>query len=164
MSRVEKNIEVAAPLRSVYNQWTQFEDFPRFMQGVQEVKQLDDRRLHWRATIGGKDQEWDAEIREQTPDEKIIWQSTSGPTNAGMVKFDEMGPSQTRVHLEMSYEPEGAVESIGDSLGMLERQVEGDLERFKEFIESRLTETGAWRGEIENPDAPGGHTRGSMSA
>ena len=164
MSRVEKDIEVEAPVRTVYNQWTQFEQFPHFMEGVEEVKQLDDKRLHWRAKIAGKEHEWEAEIREQVPDEKVIWQNTTGPTNAGMVKFDSLGPSKTRVHLEMSYEPEGAVESVGDALGFLDRRVKGDLERFKEFIESRSSETGAWRGEIENPDVPGGHTRGSLDA
>lgn len=164
MARVEKNIEVAVPVRTAYNQWTQFEEFPRFMEGVEEVRQLDDRRLHWRAEIGGREQEWDAEIREQVPDEKVIWASTTGPTNAGMVKFDQVAPDRTRVHLEMSYEPEGVIENIGDALGFVSRRVEGDLERFKEFIEARGTETGEWRDEIDNPNAPGGHTRGSMSA
>jgi len=164
VARVEKDIEVAVPVRTAYNQWTQFEEFPNFMEGVQEVRQMGDKRLHWRAKVAGKEREWDAEIREQVPDEKVIWHSTSGPTNAGLVKFDQIGPEKTRVHLEMSYEPEGAVETAGEALGFLSRQVEGDLERFKEFIESRGTETGAWRGEVENPDAPGGHTRGSLDA
>jgi uncharacterized membrane protein len=160
MARVEHDIEVAVPVRTAYDQWTQFEEFPRFMEGVKEVRQLDDRRLHWRAEIAGKEREWDAEIREQVPDEKIIWQSTSGETNAGLVRFDSMGDGSTRVHLELSYEPEGAVENIGDALGVMSRRVKGDLERFKEFIEERRSATGAWRGELENPDAPGGHTVG----
>ncbi|MGE0228168.1 MAG: SRPBCC family protein [Dehalococcoidia bacterium] len=164
MARVEKNIEVAVPVRTAYNQWTQFEEFPRFMEGVKEVRQMDDRHLHWRAEIGGREEEWDAEIQEQVPDQKVIWRNTSGRTNAGMVMFDQLSPDRTRVHLEMSYEPEGAVESVGDALGFVSRRVEGDLERFKEFIESHGTETGAWREEIDNPDAPGGHTRGSMTA
>jgi uncharacterized membrane protein len=164
VARVEKDIEVAVPVRTAYNQWTQFEEFPNFMEGVREVRQVDDKRLHWRADVGGREREWDAEIREQVPDEKVIWQSTSGPMNAGMVKFDSMGAEKTRVHLEMSYEPEGLMEGVGDALGFLSRRVEGDLERFKDFIESRGTETGAWRGEIENPDVPGGHTRGSLNA
>jgi uncharacterized membrane protein len=164
VARVEKDIEVAVPVRTAYNQWTQFEEFPNFMEGVQEVRQMDDRRLHWRAEVAGRQREWDAEIREQVPDEKVIWQSTSGPTNAGLVKFDSLGPEKTRVHLEMSYEPEGAVETAGQALGFLSRQVEGDLERFKEFIEARGAETGGWRGEIDNPDAPGGHTQGSLDA
>jgi uncharacterized membrane protein len=164
MARVEKDIEVAVPVRAAYNQWTQFEEFPNFMEGVREVRQVDDKHLHWRADVAGREHEWDAEIREQIPDEKVIWQSTSGPTNAGIVKFAPIGPEKTRVHLEMSYEPQGAVESAGDALGFLSRRVEGDLERFKEFIEQRGTETGAWRGEIDNPNAPGGHTRGSLNA
>lgn len=164
MARVEKNIEVAVPVSTAYNQWTQFEEFPRFMEGVEEVRQLDDRRLHWRAKIGGKEEEWEAEIREQVPDQKIIWRSTGGDMNAGMVKFDPLGADRTRVHLEMSYDPEGFVESVGDALGFMERRVQGDLERFKEYIESRGVETGAWRGQIRNEDAPGGHTRGSRDA
>jgi uncharacterized membrane protein len=164
MARVEKDIEVAVPVRTAYNQWTQFEEFPNFMEGVREVRQIDDTHIHWRADIGGREHEWDAEIREQVPDEKIIWQSTSGAMNAGMVKFDPLEGEKTRVHLEMSYEPEGLMEGVGDQLGFLSRRVEGDLERFKEFIEERGAETGAWRGEVENPDVPGGHTRGSLDA
>jgi uncharacterized membrane protein len=161
MARVARDIVVNAPLRSVYNQWTQFEEFPAFMEGVEEVRQQGDRYLHWRARIGGREEEWDAEIQEQIPDEKIIWRSTTGSENAGMVTFREEGPGQTLVHLEMSYQPEGVVEQAGDALGMVERQVEGDLERFKEFIEARGRETGGWRGEIPNPDVPGGHTDGT---
>ena len=164
MARVEKDIIVDVPVRTAYNQWTQFEEFPRFMQGVHEVRQVDDTHLHWRALIGGKEEEWDAEIREQVPDEKIIWRSTSGAENAGMVKFDPLGDDRTRVHLEMSYEPQGAIEATGDLLGMVSGRVERDLERFKKFIEHRGVETGAWRGEVTNPDAPGGHTRGSLDA
>ena len=162
MARVEKTIDVDVPVRTAYNQWTQFEEFPRFMEGVHEVTQMDERRLHWRADVGGQDQEWDAEIREQVPDQKIIWKSTSGAGNAGMVTFDQLGPSKTRVHLEMSYDPEGFVENVGDKLGVISRRVEGDLERFKSFIEERGAESGGWRGEIRNEDAPGGHTSGSM--
>ena len=160
MARVEHDIEVNVPVRTAYDQWTQFGDFPRFMEGVKEVRQLDDRRLHWSAEIAGKKREWDAEIREQVPDEKLIWQSTSGEPNAGLVRFDALDSDRTRVHLELSYEPEGAIENIGDALGVMSRRVKGDLERFKEFIEERGSPTGAWRGEIENPDAPGGHTAG----
>ena len=160
MARVEHDIEVDVPVRVAYGQWTQFEEFPRFMEGVKEVRQIDDRRLHWRAEIAGKEREWDAEIREQVPDEKVIWQSTSGDMNAGLVRFDSLPEDRTRVHLELSYEPEGAVENIGDALGVVSRRVKGDLERFKEFIEERGTATGAWRGELENPQAPGGHTSG----
>ena len=162
MARVEKNIEVDVPVRTAYNQWTQFEEFPQFMEGVQEVRQLDDKRLHWKAEIAGKTHEWEAEIREQDPDHQIVWLSTDGKFNAGIVKFDQLGPNKTKVHLEMSWEPEGIIENIGDTLGFATRRVEGDLQRFKQFIESRGAETGAWRGEIENPDAPGGHTQGSQ--
>lgn len=161
MARVAKNIEVEVPVSTAYNQWTQFEEFPRFMEGVEEVQQLGDRRLHWRARIGGKEEEWDAEIREQVPDQKIIWVATEGAENAGMVTFDTLGPSRTRVHLEMSYDPEGFVENVGDTLGLVSRRVEGDLQRFKDFIEARGSETGEWRGEIHNPNTPGGHTSGT---
>jgi uncharacterized membrane protein len=162
MPRVQKEIDVNVPVSAAYNQWTQFEEFPLFMEGVKEVRQLDDAHLHWKAEIAGRDEEWEAEIREQVPDEKIIWRSTDGKFNAGMVTFHgEDG--HTRVHLEMSYEPEGPVEKVGDWMGMLERRVEGDLQRFKEFIESRGHETGGWRGEIQNPEAPGGHTTGRGS-
>jgi uncharacterized membrane protein len=164
MARVEKTIEVDVPVHTAYNQWTQFEDFPRFMEGVHEVRQLDNTHLRWRAEVGGKEQEWDAEIREQVPDEKIIWCSLQGDENAGMVKFDALGDNRTRVHLEMSYDPEGFTETVGDKLGFMSRRVAGDLERFKDFIEARGAETGAWRGQVENPDAPGGHTRGSRDA
>src|SRR5437867_11606498 len=119
MTRVEKTIDVDVPVTTAYNQWTQFEDFPRFMEGVREVRQLDDRHLHWKAKVGGKDEEWDAEIREQLPDQRIIWRNTSGAENAGMVTFDALGEHQTRVHLEMSYDPEGFVENVGDWLGFV---------------------------------------------
>lgn len=164
MARVEKTIEVNVPVRTAYNQWTQFESFRYFMDGVEEVHQLDDTRLHWKAKIGGKTEEWEAVIREQVPDQKIIWQNTTGKTNAGMVKFDPLGPSQTRVHLEMSYDPEGFIENAGDALGFVGRRVEGDLKRFKEFIESRGVETGGWRGMVQNERVPGGHTQGSLDA
>ncbi|MGI8927535.1 MAG: SRPBCC family protein [Tepidiformaceae bacterium] len=163
MARVMKTIEVDVPVRTAYDQWTQFEEFPRFMEGVESVQQMGDRRLHWCATVAGKKKEWDAEIREQVPDEKIIWNSTSGDENAGMVKFDSLGADKTRVHLEMSYDPEGFTETAGDMLGFVSRRVEGDLRRFKDFIESRGTETGAWRGEIHNDTLPGGHTAGTGS-
>jgi hypothetical protein len=131
-----------------------------FMEGIEEVKQLDDRNLHWRASIAGRDKEWDAEIQEQVPDEKIIWRSTGGATNAGMVTFREYDPGRTTIHLEMSYEPDDFIEDIGTSLGIPQRRIEGDLKRFREFLEERGRETGGWRGELENPTAPGGHTQG----
>jgi uncharacterized membrane protein len=148
MAYVEKSIEVNVPVHTAYNQWTQFEEFPRFMEGVEEVHQLDDRRLHWRANIGGKAEEWDAEIIEQTPDQVVAWRSTSGAPNGGTVTFQSIDANTTRVNVRIEYDPQGFVEKAGDALGIVSRRVEGDLKRFKEFIESRGTETGAWRGEI----------------
>ncbi|MDB6125884.1 MAG: cyclase/dehydrase [Pedosphaera sp.] len=148
MEHIEKSIEVEAPLDKVYNQWTQFEDFPEFMEGVEEVKQLDEKHLHWVAEIGGKKKEWDAEIYEQVPDQKVAWRSTTGARNAGIVEFRPKDQNHTQVTLKMDYEPEGATEKIGDALGIVSRRVEGDLERFREFIQSRKSETGGWRGEI----------------
>jgi uncharacterized membrane protein len=149
MDHVEKCIEVDAPLSMVYNQWTQFEEFPRFMHGVEEVKQLDDKRLRWRAEIGGKVVEWDAEIFEQIPDRRVAWRSISGPLNSGMVNFESLGPNRTKIWLKINYRTEGAMEKLGSALGVVSQRVEGDLERFKEFIEGRGAETGAWRGQIE---------------
>jgi uncharacterized membrane protein len=147
MAYIEKSIHIDRPLRTVYDQWTQFEDFPRFMEGVKEVRQLDDEHLHWRADIAGKEESWDAEIMHQEPDSRIAWRNTSGPYNAGLVTFrpDEGG---TAVTLRIDYAPSGVLEKIGDALGFVSRRVEGDLERFKHFIEERGEPTGAWRGEI----------------
>jgi uncharacterized membrane protein len=148
MSSIEKDIEVDVPVRTAYNQWTQFEEFPRFMEGVKEVRQLDPKRLHWRAEIGGKDLDWTAEITQQLPDERITWRSTSGAYNAGSIAFEPLGPSRTKLTLRLEYEPEGALESTGSMLGLVSARVAGDLARFKEFIEGRGVETGQWRGEI----------------
>jgi uncharacterized membrane protein len=148
MANIEKSIEVTAPLRAVYNQWTQFEDFPRFMEGVESVRQLDDKRLHWRAKVAGKVKEWDAEITEQRPDERIAWTSRGGAWNAGVVTFHRLDESRTKVMLQVDYDPQGVVENVGDALGFVSSRVEGDLKRFKEFIEARGRETGGWRGEI----------------
>jgi len=160
MARVEKEIEVNVPVRTAYNQWTQFEDFPQFMEGVKSVQQLDDRHLRWQANVAGQEKEWDAEIKEQVPDDRIIWSSTDGAENAGWVTFVPLDAERTKIRLQMSYDPEGFVESAGDALGFMSRRVEGDLNRFRDFIESRSVETGGWRGELENPNVPGGHTRG----
>ncbi len=149
MATVEKSIDVHVPVRTAYDQWTQFEDFPRFMEGVEQVKQLDDKRLLWRAKIGGKEEEWNAVISEQAPDKRISWHSTSGAENAGVVTFQSLGNDTTRVNLQLNYDPEGVIENTGDKLGLVSRRVEGDLRRFKDFIESRQQETGAWRGEIK---------------
>jgi uncharacterized membrane protein len=148
MEHIEKSIDVNAPLSTVYNQWTQFEEFPEFMEGVLEVRQLDDKRLHWKAKIAGKEKEWDAEIFEQTPDGCIAWRSISGVLNTGKVSFQSLGPTKTRVKLRINYDPDGIVENIGDALGIVSTRVQGDLNRFKAFLETRHTETGAWRGEI----------------
>jgi uncharacterized membrane protein len=148
MSSIEKSITVNVPVRTAYNQWTQFESFPHFMEGVQEVTQLNDKGLHWRTNVGGKEEQFDTEITEQVPDQRIAWCSTTGRKHAGVVTFHRLNDSQTRVMLQMEYEPEGAMENVGDMLGVVSRRVEGDLERFKQFLESRGTETGAWRGEI----------------
>jgi uncharacterized membrane protein len=161
MARVEKSIEVDVPIDVAYNQWTQFEEFPNFMEGVEQVTQLDDRHMHWKAKIGGKEEEWDAVIQEQVPDRMISWRNTDGPTNAGLVRFDSLAPTKTLVHLEMSYDPEGMVETVGDKLGFVGRRVDGDLQRFRDFIEARQVPTGEYREELPNPTAPGGHTRGA---
>jgi uncharacterized membrane protein len=154
MASIQKPIDVDVPVRTAYNQWTQFEEFPRFMEGVEEVRQLDDRRLHWRAKVGGKTEEWDAVITEQIPDERVAWRNTTGAENAGVVTFHYLSPNSTRVMLQIEYDPHGLVENVGSALGLVERRVEGDLKRFKEFVESHGTETGAWRGEIRRPGNP----------
>jgi uncharacterized membrane protein len=151
MATIEKSIDVAVPARTAYNQWTQFEEFPRFMEGVETVKQLDDTRLHWVANVGGRRKEWDARITEQIPDKRIAWTSEGGTFTAGAVTFHRLRDDQARVMLQVEYEPEGIVETTGDALGVVSRRVEGDLQRFKEFIESRGHETGAWRGSVHQP-------------
>ena len=147
-TEVEKSIEVRVPVRTAYNQWTQFEEFPEFMGGVNEVTQVDDTTLHWVAEIAGVRREWDAAILEQVPDEKVSWAAIAGATNAGAVYFAPSGPDNTLVTLYLEYEPEGLVEKAGDALRIVERQAQSDLERFKTFIEARGTETGAWRGDV----------------
>jgi len=148
MSVIEKTVEVQCPLSRVYHQWTQFETFPRFMEGVEEVKQLDDTHLHWHAEIAGVDRKWDAEITEQVPDRKIAWRAVTGPENAGTVVFQQVDPQRTRVTLRMEYDPKGFVENAADMLGVIERRIEGDMKRFRDFIEARGQETGAWRGAV----------------
>lgn len=155
MSNIEKSVEVQVPVSTAYNQWTQFESFPHFMEGVEKVTQLDDRRLHWVARIGGRTTEWDAEITEQIPDERVAWHNTSGQTNAGVVTFHRLSDSACKLMLQLETEPEGLAETVGDRLGFLAHQVEGDLRRFKEFIESRGVETGAYRGEIKGDQVRG---------
>ena len=147
-TKVEKSIQVDVPVTTAYNQWTQFEDFPAFMGGVKEVRQLDDRRLHWVAEIAGVRREWEASVLEQVPDQKVAWAATAGATNAGAVRFEPAGAGSTIVHLSLEYEPEGVVEQVGDKLGVVERQVTSDLERFKALVEDQGYASGAWRGSI----------------
>ena len=149
MSTIEQSIEVAVPVRTAYNQWTQFEEFPRFMEGVEEVRQLDDTHLHWRTKVGGREQEFDTQITEQRPDERIAWTATQGVDQAGVVTFHRVDDGRTKVMLQLEAEPEGVVEKVGDAAGVLKRRVKGDLERFKELIEARGTESGGWRGEVD---------------
>jgi uncharacterized membrane protein len=148
MNTVEKSVEVNAPISAVYNQWKQFEDFPRFMEGVKQVRQLDDTHLHWKAEIAGKEKEWDAEIVAQVPDEMISWRSTSGASNVGQVRFGRADSGKTQVTLLLSYEPEGTVENVGAAIGVVSARIQADLERFREFIENRGQETGGWRGQV----------------
>ncbi len=164
MANVEGSREVNVPVRTAYDQWTQFEQFPQFMEGVEEVQQIDQKHLHWRANIAGKDKEWDAEIVDQVPDQRVAWRSLSGAPNDGVVTFEPIDNNRTRVNLSLDYEPEGFLESVGSALGFVSNRVEGDLQRFKEYIESRGTETGAWRGEIRGGQETGGSTAGMASS
>jgi len=154
-TQVEKTIEVEVPVHTAYNQWTQFEDFPQFMGGVDRVEQVGDALTHWVAQIGGVRREWDAAILEQVPDRKVAWAATSGATNAGAVYFESLGPGRTLVRLNLEYEPEGLVETVGDFLNVVQRQAQADLERFKQFIESRGTPTGGWRGAVNEAGTVG---------
>jgi len=150
MARIEETIEVDVPVSTAYNQWTQFEEFPQFMEGVESVQQIDDTHLLWTAEVGGKTEEWRAEITEQHPDHRVAWKSTEGRENAGVVTFHQIDENTTRIAVQMDWDPEGLVEATGSALGADSRRVKGDLKRFKELIESRGVETGAWRGEVEN--------------
>jgi uncharacterized membrane protein len=148
MATIEESVEVEVPVRTAYNQWTQFEEFPRFMEGVEEVRQLNDIKVHWVAEIAGQRREWDAEITEQTPDQRISWRSVEGAANAGVVTFHRLGEGKSKVMLQLDFEPEGTMEKAGDKLGIVKTRAKGDLQRFKQFIESQGRETGAWRGEV----------------
>lgn len=152
MSRFEQQIDVNVPVAVAYDQWTQFETFPRFMEGVKSVRQIDDKTLEWAAEIAGQERTWRAEITDQAPDTRVAWKSIDGTENAGAVLFAPLGAERTRVTLRIDADPEGIVENVGDKLGFLERRVKGDLERFKGFVESRGTATGAWRGEIHGEE------------
>jgi uncharacterized membrane protein len=163
MATVERSIDVSAPVRTVYNQWTQFEEFPRFMAGVQEVRQLDDTHLRWVAEVAGQRRTWDAVITEQIPDERIAWASTEGARNGGVVTFHELADAKTRVMLQLEYDPESFLEKAGDAAGLVERQAQADVERFRRFVEERGVESGAWRGEVRDGEtvAPTSPSMGS---
>lgn len=148
MSTIEESVDVAVPVSTAYNQWTQFEEFPRFMEGVEEVRQQGDTSTHWVASIAGQRREWDAEITEQRPDERVAWTSTSGTRNAGVVSFHRLDEGSTRIVLQLEHEPDGILENVGEWVGAVKRRARGDLERFKEMIEARGVEDGAWRGEV----------------
>lgn len=150
MSTVEESVEVDVPVRTAYNQWTQFEEFPNFMEGVEKVTQIDDKTIRWQAEIAGQEREWTAEIIEQKPDERVAWVSREGAHNSGVVTFHRLNDNQSKVMLQLEFEPEGVVEKAGDLVGAVKMRAKGDLARFKEFIESRGKETGAWRGEIDD--------------
>jgi uncharacterized membrane protein len=151
MSTVEKSIDVDVPVRTAYDQWTQFESFPQFMEGVDRIDQRSDTMTHWVTSIAGVTREFDAQITEQHPDERISWTSLDGPKQAGVVTFHRLDAGRSRVMLQLDFEPEGIVENVGDKLGFVSRRAEGDLKRFKDFIESRGRETGAWRGDVDRP-------------
>jgi uncharacterized membrane protein len=155
MSQIIESIDVDVPVRTAYDQWTQFEEFPRFMEGVEAVKQLTDTTLEWTAKIAGVERSWRAEITEQEPDQRVAWTSTSGAQNAGVVTFHRLDDRRSRVTLQLDVEPTGPVETIGDAVGGVERRVEGDLKRFKEFIEARGDSTGSWRGEVDQDRVTG---------
>jgi uncharacterized membrane protein len=147
VSTVEQSIEIDVPVRTAYDQWTQFEEFPQFMEGVEAVRQIDDVNLHWVAEIAGQRREWDARITEQHPDERVAWTSTSGQKHAGVVTFHRLAEDRTKIMLQIDHEPEGFVDKAGDALGFVSRRAKGDLERFKELVERRGA-SGGWRGEV----------------
>jgi uncharacterized membrane protein len=149
MPSIEESVEVGVPVQTAYNQWTQFEEFPSFMDGVESVRQLDSTHLRWVAEIGGKREEWDAEITEQLPDDRIAWKALSGKGNAGVVTFHRLDDQRCKIMVQLDWEADGVVERVGGALGQDARQVKGDLERFKELVESRGAESGGWRGTVE---------------
>jgi len=148
MSTIEQSIEVDVPVTTAYDQWTQFEEFPKFMEGVERIEQITPTRTHWRTRIAGVVREFDAEIDEQHPDQRVAWHTLGKPRQAGVVTFHRISDGTTRVMLQMDFEPEGLAEQAGDKLHLVESRVKGDLRRFKEFIESRGAATGAWRGDV----------------
>ncbi|MBP2472289.1 putative membrane protein [Crossiella equi] len=151
MSTITKSVDVDLPVRAVYDQWTQFEEFPHFMEGVTEIRQLDDTHVHWVVEIAGVRREFDATITEQHPDERVAWRSDSGPKHAGVVTVHRLSDTTTRVTAQMDLDPEGFAENVADKLGILDRRVRGDLDRFKRFLEQRGSQSGQWRGEVDRP-------------
>jgi uncharacterized membrane protein len=151
MSTVTESVDVDVPVRTAYNQWTQFEEFPRFMEGVSEIRQVSDTLTHWKTEISGVKREFDAKITEQLPDERVAWTSVGGSKQAGVVTFHRLDENSTRVTVQMDFEPEGVVEQAGDKLGFVRRRAKGDLRRFEEFVESGGQETGGWRGDVPSP-------------
>jgi len=152
MGTITESIDVGVDVTTAYDQWTQFESFPQFMEGVDEVRQIDDTHLHWVTSVGPVTREFDATVTEQHPDERVAWKSDRGPEHSGVVTFHRLDDQKSKVTVQMDIDPEGFVENVGDKAGILDRRVKGDLERFKEFIESRGAETGAWRGDVDRPD------------
>ena len=148
MANIERSIDVDGPVRAAYDQWTQFEEFPKFMEGVEEIRQIDDTHLHWVADIGGTRHEWDAVITEQLPDERVAWRNTDGKDNAGVVTFHKLSDDQSKLMVQLDFVPEGIKEKVGDLIGAPDRRVKSDLERFKELVESRGDASGSWRGEV----------------
>ena len=149
MASIEQSIEVNVPVSTAYNQWTQFEEFPSFMDGVEEVRQLDDTHLHWVVSLNGKRHEFDTEITEQRPDERVAWKTTDGTSHAGVVTFHRLDDQSCKIMVQLDWDPEGMLETLGAALGSDDRRVKSDLERFKEMIENRGAATGAWRGEVD---------------
>lgn len=147
-SSIEESIEINVPVSTAYNQWTQFEEFPKFMKNVLEIRQLDDKHLHWRAKVGLEEKEWDAKITEQIPDKRIAWRSVRGPRNGGVATFHKISDNVTRIMLQMDYEPDGALEQLGDAMGVVRMEARTALQGLKEMLEKRGSETGAWRGKI----------------
>jgi uncharacterized membrane protein len=151
MASVTESVDVAVPVSTAYNQWTQFESFPQFMGGVDKITQIDTTHNHWVTTIGGVTREFDTEVTEQHPDERVAWKSTDGTSHAGVVTFHRLNDANTRVTVQLDWQPSGVVEKAGSVLGVDDRQVKADLARFKEFIEKQGGETGAWRGDVPRP-------------
>ena len=153
MSTVTESVDVDVPITTAYDQWTQFESFPQFMDGVQEIRQIDDTHNHWVIKVAGVTREFDATITEQHPEERIAWRADDGPNHAGVVTFHRLDDNKTRVTAQMDIDPEGFVENVADKAGILDRRIKADMKRFKEFIESRGSETGGWRGDVQRPGA-----------